>query len=147
MSDMKETVDLIVSGTVYVDGNLVEESSLVIHRGMVVGIVDSSKLPAFKKHLDMKGAWVLPGIVDAHVHCWSNPKEGFLRTTEAAAANSSLKTQPKSFISIPGREVFFRGLTRMWSSLTRRSDGEWRVNRCTLSQSGCLLKTEGLKEK
>jgi allantoinase len=86
MGKMKEAVDLIITGTLYVGGNLVEEASLIINRGKVVGIVGSSMLPAFKKHLDMKGAWILPGIVDAHVHCWSNPKEGFLRATEAAAA-------------------------------------------------------------
>jgi allantoinase len=83
---MKEAVDLIISGTLYVGGHLVEEASLVINRGKVLGVVGGSILPPTKEHLRIKGAWILPGIVDAHVHCWSNPQEGFLNATQAAAA-------------------------------------------------------------
>ena len=86
MGEMKKAVDLIITGTLYFGGNLLEETSLVIDRGKVVGIVSRPFLPPCKEHLEIKGAWILPGMVDAHVHCWSNPEEGFLWATQAAAA-------------------------------------------------------------
>ena len=83
---MKKVVDLILTGSLYQDGELHEETSLIIDGGKVVGVGKFPNLPDSKETIHLKGVWILPGAVDAHVHTFSNPKEGFFHTTRAAAA-------------------------------------------------------------
>lgn len=83
---MKKVVDLIIVGTLYVGGNLLDDGGLIVHEGKIVGVGSGAFLPPCRETLKIKGAWILPGMVDAHVHCWSNPEEGFEHATRAAAA-------------------------------------------------------------
>src|SRR5439155_12550549 len=56
--------------------------------GRIVGTwgARESARPAAGDTWDVSGCWVLPGGVDAHVHCFSTPTEGFTAATSAAAA-------------------------------------------------------------
>lgn len=50
-------------------------------------IVSIGKKPADKSNvIDAKGKYILPGAVDAHVHCYSAVEEGFEHATKSAAA-------------------------------------------------------------
>ena len=83
---MKNVVDLILTGSLYRDGNLHEDTSLIIDGGRVVGVGRIPDLPGSKQTIHLRGVWILPGAIDAHVHTLSNPKEGFFHATRAAAA-------------------------------------------------------------
>jgi allantoinase len=83
---MKKVVDLIVTGVLYKGGSLLEETSLIIDGGKVLGIGRFPDLPNSKETIHLKGIWILPGAIDAHVHSLSNPNEGFFHATRAAAA-------------------------------------------------------------
>ncbi len=83
---MKKTVDLILTGTLYREGDLHEETSVIIDDGKVAGVGRFPDLPDSKERIHLPGIWILPGGIDAHVHALSNPKESFFHTTRAAAA-------------------------------------------------------------
>jgi allantoinase len=51
-----------------------------------VGIFDPQTTPPHRDAIDAKGKYVVPGIIDAHVHCYSTPNEGFAGATRSAAA-------------------------------------------------------------
>lgn len=55
----------IIGGLVYIDGVLVKQN-LWINRGSIVAIDDNISLA--KEIYDVKGRWVLPGLIDPHVH-------------------------------------------------------------------------------
>jgi dihydroorotase len=50
--------------------NLEEEADLVIENGKIESIVSPGEIPAknFEKIIDAKGLWVVPGLIDVHVH-------------------------------------------------------------------------------
>lgn len=82
-------VDLLIA-----DGTLVDaaaeypRTSVAITGGRVVAIGDSSVLPAARQTVDATGQYVLPGLVDAHVHLREPGmayKEGYSAGTGAAA--------------------------------------------------------------
>ncbi|MBJ6359917.1 dihydroorotase family protein [Paenibacillus sp. GCM10012307] len=77
-------LDLIVRG------NLVLEDKVLygeagVKDGRIVGIEPVGQLQAHRT-LDFGEQLVFPGMIDAHVHCFSNPQEGFAATTASAAA-------------------------------------------------------------
>jgi len=55
----------IVGGLIYIDGALIKQN-LWINGGKIVAIDDSTSLA--KELYDVKGRWVLPGLIDPHVH-------------------------------------------------------------------------------
>jgi allantoinase len=46
----------------------------------------SPKNKTIENVIDASGKYILPGAIDAHVHCYSSTKEGFLHATRSAAA-------------------------------------------------------------
>lgn len=63
-----DCVDLIVSGGTLVapDGRL--SVDLAIHGGAIVAIGEPKSLPPARETIDARGLYVLPGVIDAHVH-------------------------------------------------------------------------------
>ena len=55
-----------------------KEKSLVFMREQEIWILKICK--------DFGDAYVFPGTIDVHVHCFSNPNEGFVTTSSSAAA-------------------------------------------------------------
>jgi allantoinase len=81
-----ERVDLIVRGTVVLPGGGAVDGEVVVREGRIVaaGAPDGEWQAA--REIDAAGSLVLPGAVDAHVHCLSDPTEGITAATTAAAA-------------------------------------------------------------
>lgn len=61
-------------------------AQLGVKGGVIVGLYQSGETPPAKETIDASGMLVFPGIVDAHVHSYSNPLEGFEHSTPSAAA-------------------------------------------------------------
>lgn len=81
-------VDVVVkNGTLVLPSGL-WEGSLVIDEGIIIGVMKSGE-PKADRVIDAKGMYVLPGMVDMHVHLRDpgNPdRENFESGTRAAAA-------------------------------------------------------------
>ncbi|MBI2304824.1 MAG: allantoinase AllB [Chloroflexi bacterium] len=82
------SVDLVVKNGTVVAPDFSYEANLVIHGGKFVAITRDKDLPSAKAVVDAAGCYVLPGIIDAHVH-FREPgmtyKEDFATGTTAAA--------------------------------------------------------------
>jgi allantoinase len=69
-----------------------------------------------RRTLDARGMWVLPGAVDAHVHCFSEPGEGFVAATRAAAAGgvTTIIEMPYDAVApVTSRDVLERKIERL----------------------------------
>jgi len=79
--------DLVVTGRVAVDGSW-GRREVVVEGGKIVSVAEVGGSDAARtgRRLDVGDAYVLPGMVDAHVHCRSGSAEGVASATAAAAA-------------------------------------------------------------
>ncbi|MBB4857954.1 imidazolonepropionase-like amidohydrolase [Novosphingobium chloroacetimidivorans] len=66
-------------------GTFETDKTLVVQDGKVTGIVDGFAVPAGAHVIDLRDRWVLPGLIDSHVHLTSDVEEGSGRTLSAAA--------------------------------------------------------------
>jgi allantoinase len=81
-------VDIVIKNGVLALPSGLSEGSLIIDEGKIIGIMRSSE-PKADRVIDAKGKYLLPGMVDMHVHLRDpgNPeRENFESGTRAAAA-------------------------------------------------------------
>lgn len=79
-------LDLVVSGNLVLPDRVVEDGYVAVSDGVIREIGEGAP-PAAKESYDARGKYVLPGVVDGHVHTGSqNPPEGIARSSMAAAA-------------------------------------------------------------
>ena len=80
------TLDLIVQGDIVLPEGNIKNGLLGILDGRIAGIFDEAATPPHREAVRARGQYVLPGMIDGHVHCFSAPNEGFTKGTRAAAA-------------------------------------------------------------
>jgi allantoinase len=78
--------DQVVLGNVVTPTGVLTDGAVAIDHGRITEVVPERDSPDAQKVLDRRGSWILPGAIDAHVHCFSSPQEGFTNATRAAAA-------------------------------------------------------------
>ena len=78
--------DLAITGNILFEEQFVPGGTLLVNQGRVSGIIDSAIHLEANRHLHAEGKWVLPGVIDEHVHSLSYPGEGFYNSTRSAAA-------------------------------------------------------------
>ena len=81
-----QELDLMLQGDLVLPDEVVPDGRVGVKNGVIVGLYDREEHPPAREVIDARGLLVLPGIVDAHVHSYSNPAEGFEHSTPAAAA-------------------------------------------------------------
>ncbi|MCJ7829816.1 MAG: amidohydrolase family protein, partial [Desulfobacterales bacterium] len=81
-----QELDLMLQGDLVLPDEVVPDGRVGVKNGVIVGLYDREEHPPAKEVIDARGLLVFPGIVDAHVHSYSNPAEGFEHSTPAAAA-------------------------------------------------------------
>jgi len=83
------TVDLVVKGGYIVDSEFVYKAAIAIDEGKIVAIGSDESMPSATRTIDVHEMFVLPGIIDEHVH-FREPgleyKEDFLSGSMAAVA-------------------------------------------------------------
>ncbi|MFJ5623747.1 dihydroorotase family protein [Peribacillus loiseleuriae] len=78
-------VDRIIKGNI-VTKDKVLKGEVGIHEGKIVSIHEGTGNLDSENIKDFGDAYVFPGTIDVHVHCFSNPNEGFVTTSSSAAA-------------------------------------------------------------
>ena len=79
------TFDKVIRGKLILEDEMVI-GEVGIDNGKIAEICREIGILESKELLDFGEQYVFPGFIDAHVHCFSNPNEGFLSTSRAAAA-------------------------------------------------------------
>ncbi|MFC3747649.1 dihydroorotase family protein [Paenibacillus sp. GCM10012306] len=84
---MSSQYDLLVYGNLVLPDGVLYDSAVGIKGGKIVsiGLQDHEDITA-DKVIHAEGSFVLPGAVDAHVHCYSSLDEGFTTASTSAAA-------------------------------------------------------------
>jgi allantoinase len=77
--------DLVVAGHLALPNGRPAPGELGIREGRIAAIAEPGSLSGLER-LEGANGLVLPGVVDAHVHTRSEPAEGVMRATTAAAA-------------------------------------------------------------
>src|SRR5579875_2045098 len=89
MSSTPSTVDLVIkNGTVYIPSGLVK-ADIAIDGGKIVAMGREMSIPTGSRVIDASGKFVIPGLIDTHVHLRDpgfTQKEDFTTGTMAAAA-------------------------------------------------------------
>jgi allantoinase len=79
-------LDLIVQGDLVLSEETIQNGVVGILGERIAGIFDAEALPPHRAAIRVPGQYILPGMIDGHVHCYSTPNEGFAGATRAAAA-------------------------------------------------------------
>lgn len=80
-----EKYDLVVRGKIVGEDRVIS-GQIGVKDGKIATIQPAGEQLQGDKVLDFENAYVFPGTIDVHVHCFSNPKEGFIPTSMSAAA-------------------------------------------------------------
>ena len=83
---MAEPFDLLVHGDLVLPGRVLRGGALAVRDGRLAGVLEPGAAVEAAETRDYSGRYVLPGLVDTHVHLLSTPVEGIARGTAAAAA-------------------------------------------------------------
>jgi dihydroorotase len=154
-------VIILDSGRVIDPANKIDGTRTVLmDGGLVIGVREQPATPADKlvhQVFDCRGKWILPGLVDLHVHLREPGEEGkeTIATGSKAAVAGGVTTivaMPNTkpvcdsasvarFISGRGREA---GLARVLPSgaITRGSNGEMLSDMAELKEAGCVVITD-----
>ena len=84
-----QSVDLVIRGGKLVGGEGILEAALAIHNGQIVAVAEETVLPPAREVIDAQGRYVLPGLIDPHVHLRDpghTEREDWTTGTMAAAA-------------------------------------------------------------
>jgi allantoinase len=83
---MSQAAELVVRGRVVLPGGEVRDGEVVVRGGRISEINTPARNTAARQVVDASHCLVMPGAVDGHVHCLSDPTEGITAATTAAAA-------------------------------------------------------------
>jgi len=87
MAHTTNEFDLVVGGRIVVPEKVIEGGYVAVRGGRIAAVGAAQKgLPAAQRTVEAGHAYVLPGIVDTHVHTRSEPAEGITHCTESAVA-------------------------------------------------------------
>lgn len=105
-------VDTIVEGGRVVTPSEVVETDIAIRAGRIVALGPAAALPPAARRVDVGGRYVLPGLIDCHVHL--GPVYDDWRTGPLAAAHAGLTTV-LSFVEVDAEagETLPRALGRL----------------------------------
>lgn len=107
------TVDLVVRNGKIVTPYDIVEAGMGVDNGRIVLIAKDTNLPEADASIDAKGGFVLPGLIDAHVHFrdpGNTEREDFETGTKAAAAGgvTTILEMPISTPAVSSAEIFER---------------------------------------
>ena len=81
--------DLIITGNLATHDRVQNNISIAVKDGKIISIGGKESMPPAEKEIDYSNYLILPGVVDAHVHCLGDKYEGVYNATYAAAAGGT----------------------------------------------------------
>ncbi|NGQ93946.1 dihydroorotase family protein [Brevibacillus sp. SYP-B805] len=78
--------DLVVKGNAVLPDEIVYGAAIAISDGKIKEILRENEPVSAAKTIDAGDCYILPGAIDAHVHCYSSLEEGFATASRSAAA-------------------------------------------------------------
>lgn len=78
--------DLAITGNVVLPEQVIYNGTITVDNGKISGIFSDEKDIIAEEKIEVPGSYIIPGCVDAHVHCFSSLAEGFSNAGYAAAA-------------------------------------------------------------
>jgi len=82
----RKPFELVIRGDLVLPGRVLRGGALAVRDGRIAGVFEPGVEVEAGEVRDFSGRYVLPGLVDTHVHTLSTPAEGIGRATAAAAA-------------------------------------------------------------
>jgi allantoinase len=82
----RKPFDLLVRGDLVLPGRVLHGGALAVRDGRIAAVLEPGIEVEAAEVRDCADRYVLPGLVDTHVHTLSTPSEGIARATAAAAA-------------------------------------------------------------
>jgi len=79
-------LDVLIQGDIVLPDRVLTDGMIGIREGLIAGIFEPGVTPSCCDRIEARGKLVLPGVIDAHVHCFSSLQEGFVYATRSAAA-------------------------------------------------------------
>ena len=103
-------VDLVLKDGIVIVNDREKVQSLIIDRGKIKGFYNHGEEPESKRSIDCRGLYILPGLIDMHVHLRDlnqSEKEDYETGTMAAAAGgiTTVVDMPNSSPPVLTREV------------------------------------------
>jgi len=86
MESFQGEYDLILKGNVVLRDRVVYDATVGVVNGKITSICEDDRELSAKEVIDATGCYILPGAIDAHVHCFSSLEEGFTNAGLSAAA-------------------------------------------------------------
>ncbi len=86
MSQQRMDYDMVIKGNAVLPDKVVYNAAIAIKDGKIADILETHGELAGVKVVDAANCLILPGAIDAHVHCFSSLDEGFTTAGRAAAA-------------------------------------------------------------
>jgi len=109
-----ERCDLVVRGRVVLPERVLEDGYVAVRGERIAAIGEAGAgLPPAVRTVEAGASYVLPGVVDTHVHTRSEPAEGITRCTEAAVAGgvTTIADMPYDMpAAVPDADTFERKL-------------------------------------
>ena len=78
--------DLIIKGNAVLSDRVLYDAVVAVKDGKIAAVLPPGSDAEATERIDATGRYVLPGAIDAHVHCYSSLDEGFTKASRAAAA-------------------------------------------------------------
>lgn len=78
--------DLIIHGNAVLPDRVLYGGAVAVQGGRIAAVLPSGAAAEAREVIDAGGKYVLPGLIDAHVHCYSSLDEGFTNASRSAAA-------------------------------------------------------------
>jgi dihydropyrimidinase/dihydroorotase len=87
-------VDTVIKNAQIVNIDSVRTGGIAINQGKIVAITNNSNLPKASKCIDAKGRYVIPGVIDPHVHySLGRPYEEDCKSEARAAVAGGITTE------------------------------------------------------
>ena len=140
---MSEFVDTVINGGTVAFSSNAFQSSIAIKGEKIIAVGDETTMPKAKTYIDASGKFVLPGLIDSHVHIREKPGDDWGITSKAAALAGLTTIIPFGEYKLDKKETLPESIERWKSEAGKESFVDYSLH-YILSNTPYIV--EGLRE-